>query len=404
MKIPFIGVGLLIAFASPASAQWADNFDSYTNGLLLSAGTHGGWAGWDLTPAAAGSASNAFSRSAPNSILIGPTADAVQPGLGATSGRWVLTAWQYIPTGGHTANTWLIINNEYNHNGTKAWSCQFRCTPGTSVIDDTQGAGRVTHTPAIQYDTWAEWRLEIDLGDNHISTYYDGQLVSKGTYVTAAGAPIEIQNIDLFSEGATCYWDDLSLVQATDNFGASATVSGASTTLNIWADEPAAAGSSAGLLYSATNFPGWTLPGLVSGSIWMNPAGMIVLPSITLDASGRGSVPIPVSTFGFSLKGWFQAVALPTTGLPLLASDPVALSAGDDGSSAATLAYNGTDGRYTVTYEGSSSCTITHMPSNAVLGTVTGGGFSGLMQLSAGDSLVITETVTGVELTRATQQ
>lgn len=203
--------GLALALGcSAAQAQWSENFDSYADGTLL-AGV-GGWDGWDGTAAAAGTVSSRQSRSGPHSIEIEGSDDAVHPFSGYTSGQWTLTAHQYIPTGGLTASTYFIVNNEYNHGGPYTWAVQMRFDPLTGMVVDDNRA-EVNPIPVV-FDQWAEIRLEIDLDTDTLETYYNGTLLSMGTYTLGAGDPLEIANLDLFTTGGVAYYDDISLIPA----------------------------------------------------------------------------------------------------------------------------------------------------------------------------------------------
>ena len=81
---------------SPDMVDWSDNFDSYATGSQLHG--QGGWKGWDNNPAAGALTSSAQARSAPNSAAIVGASDLVHQYSGYTSGQWVYTAWQYVPT------------------------------------------------------------------------------------------------------------------------------------------------------------------------------------------------------------------------------------------------------------------------------------------------------------------
>lgn len=206
MKHPTLIAGALLAFALPAAAQWSDNFDSYPVNTVLD--NVGGWFGWDNVPAVAGNVIRARSRSAPHSLFVGPTTDAVHPQLGLTSGRWTLTAWQYISTGGLTADVYLILNNVYSHGGPYTWATQLSCSSTTATVTDDLRTG--TPQPIV-FDQWVEYRLEIDLGANTVTNYYNGAQVSQGVYAVNGG-PVAIENLDLYSAGGTCYWDDIRVV------------------------------------------------------------------------------------------------------------------------------------------------------------------------------------------------
>ncbi len=201
-------------FASASSAQYFDGFESYASGTLLD--NVGGWAGWDNSPAAAGTATNAFAHTGENSIIIGPGVDAVHPFTGFTSGQWTLTAWMLLFRNDHTTDTFFIVNNEYNHGGPYIWTIEMQCDTATqTVLDDFR-----PETPIpIAYDRWAEIRIEFDLTNDTQTTFYDGQLLSTGTMTRVAGNPLVIANIDLFTLGATSYYDDISIVPAPSAMG-----------------------------------------------------------------------------------------------------------------------------------------------------------------------------------------
>ena len=64
----------------------------------------------------------------------------------------------------------------------------------------------------IAYDRWVEIVIDFDLTNDTQTTFYDGQELSSGTMTRSSGDPLEIANIDLFSTGATAYYDDFSIV------------------------------------------------------------------------------------------------------------------------------------------------------------------------------------------------
>lgn len=200
--------GVAVAMAcSGAQAQWSENFDSYPDGTVLDG--VGGWFGWDGSPAAAGVVTSKQSRSGPHSIAISGGADAVHPLSGYTSGQWTLTAWNYQGRADLTADTYFIVNNDYTHGGPYEWTIelQFDVSTGT-IIDDFRGG-----SAPIAFDQWAEIRFEIDLDADTVDTYYNGSLLSSGQYAIRGG-PAAIANIDLFTTGATSFYDDISLVPA----------------------------------------------------------------------------------------------------------------------------------------------------------------------------------------------
>ncbi len=206
MRSILVSMIAVAGLASAASAQFFDGFEAYPDGPLFD----GGWDGWDASPAARGEVTSAFAHSGEKSILITGGADAVHPFAGEfTSGLWTMTAWMLLFKNDHTTDTFFIVNNEYNHGGPYTWTIemQFDVTTGM-VLDDFRPKNPV----AIAYDRWAEIRIEFDLDNDTQTTFYDGQLLSTGTMTRMPGDPLEIANIDLFSTGATAYYDDFSIV------------------------------------------------------------------------------------------------------------------------------------------------------------------------------------------------
>jgi len=209
---------LAAMLTSSANAQFFDNFDSYANGQVLdNPGTENGWQGWDNVPAAAGTATNAQSQSAPNSIAIGVGTDAVNRMGSPASGAWEFTAEVYVPTGS-TGAQYLILNNQYNDLGPYNWSVQtlFNADAGLVTDDfDTTWAG----TPIV-FDTWMPVRLIIDLDNDTFEQYINGVLTTGGSnypwstraFDNTGNGTATIGALDLFNlSGTTIYWDNVSL-------------------------------------------------------------------------------------------------------------------------------------------------------------------------------------------------
>lgn len=207
-KAILVGIAALVIAPATAMAQWSDDFESYGDGELLF--NVGGWTGWDNSMGASGTATSEQAHTGNRSVRIDGGADAVHPFSGYTSGQWTLSAWMLMFRNDHTSDTYFIVNNEYAHGGPYQWAIemQFDVSTGT-VLDDFR-----SETPiAIAYDRWAEIRIEIDLDGDTQSTYYDGQLLSTGTWATRGGA-VAIANIDLFTLGARSFYDDFNIIPA----------------------------------------------------------------------------------------------------------------------------------------------------------------------------------------------
>ncbi len=204
------GAIALLAVSTAASAQWGDDFDSYANGTLLF--NVGGWTGWDDSAGAAGTVTDAQSRSGPHSITVSGTADAVHPFSGYTSGVWTFTAYQYIPSG-LDALTYFILNNEYNHGGPYDWAVEMHMDPATGLV--TEAIHNTGQSTSIVYDQWVEIRTLIDLDNNYMENYYNGVMLASGQWNIRTNGLIELQNVDLYApHSAPVYYDDLTLVPA----------------------------------------------------------------------------------------------------------------------------------------------------------------------------------------------
>lgn len=211
--------GLRSAFAlaamapAIACAQWSDNFDSYPVGVINGPG---GWEGWDNVAAACGVISNAQSRSAPNSISIEGTQDAVRLFDDVDSGQWVLTTHLYLPTDWAGIGYYILMNS-YDHGvaATRNWTLQLEWAAVTGVIRDVDLAIRPNNTPVpIVYGQWVELRVEFDLDNDTLDAYYNNQIVVSGPWKRTATSLLNFDAIDLWGNSSTIhYYDDFSLVQ-----------------------------------------------------------------------------------------------------------------------------------------------------------------------------------------------
>ncbi|MBK9233822.1 MAG: hypothetical protein IPO15_24025 [Anaerolineae bacterium] len=79
-------------------------------------------------------------RSAPNSVDILGASDLVHEYSGYSSGSWVYTAWQYVPTD-YTGQSYFILLNTYVDVGTNNWSVQVQFDAGTNLVVNTGATG-----------------------------------------------------------------------------------------------------------------------------------------------------------------------------------------------------------------------------------------------------------------------
>jgi hypothetical protein len=188
---------------------WSDNFDSYATDSQLHG--QGGWKGWfnDINAGAFTRDEQAFST--PNSVEILGASDLVHEFEGYTTGVWVFTAWQYIPSS-FSGTTYFILLNSYDDAGANLnWSTQVNFDSGSGlVVNDGASGGTLT----LVTDSWVEIRVVIDLDNDTQEFYYNEQLLYSGTWtdeVSGNGA-LNIDTVDLYANSASAvYYDNLSL-------------------------------------------------------------------------------------------------------------------------------------------------------------------------------------------------
>ncbi len=200
----------------PSGQQWHENFDSYDDDTILFG--VGGWSGWDGDPSRAGAVSTTQARSAPHSIEVRDTSDAIHPFSGFEGGRWTLTAWQYIPSN-LSGMTFFVVNSYYQDGGPYFWTVELHFNPTNGMVNDSIRDPSGALALPIVYDQWVEVRFEIDLtaGLGTLSQYYNNQLLLTGDWITGGIGQLAVGNIDLYAPHTTpVYYDDLALVPNSD--------------------------------------------------------------------------------------------------------------------------------------------------------------------------------------------
>lgn len=197
------------ATAAPERTDWSDNFDSYATGSQMHG--QGGWKGWANDPLAGALTSSAQAHSSPNSVDILGASDLVHEYSGYTSGQWIYTAWQYVPSA-FTGQSYFIILNTYNDAGSGlSWSVQVQFD---AALNQAINTGFTGGTLPLLKDQWVELRVEIDLDADTQTFFYNNQALYTGTWtgeVSGSGA-LNIGAVDLFANNASSvYYDDISL-------------------------------------------------------------------------------------------------------------------------------------------------------------------------------------------------
>ncbi|MGB4802847.1 MAG: hypothetical protein WBV59_09330 [Anaerolineae bacterium] len=312
------------ANGSPELVDWSDNFDSYATGSQMHG--QGGWKGWANDPAAGARTSSIQARSAPNSVDILGASDLVHEYSGYSSGSWVYTAWQYVPTD-YTGQSYFILLNTYVDVGTNNWSVQVQFDAGTNLVVNEGATGGTL--PLIK-GQWVELRDEINLDVNTQSFYYNNQLLYTGTWTdeVSVGGVLNIGAVDLFANNATTvFYDDVSLaapvsplcdapsdipwVSETPSNGT--TVAGASTPVQVTFDSTGlAVGTYTGNLCVSSNDPD---PGPGNGT------NLVIVP-LTLDV--QAPTALTLSSLDGTQSPAPMPVGLPLAALPLAAGAALA--------------------------------------------------------------------------------
>ena len=195
---------VLVGMCSSASAEvlYFEDFESFEVGLFLH--NEAGWEGWYDNAGSAASVSDKYALSGTKSVEVASSADAVQV-LDITEGKWVLTAMQYIPSGTNGVSR-FHMQNQYQ-NGAIGRSVQWSFSLADGVIGDDYDENA---SARIIYDEWIELKLIIDLDNDLLDQYYNGELLSSRAWVYTGSA--QIQSIDLYGNGASSvYYDDIKI-------------------------------------------------------------------------------------------------------------------------------------------------------------------------------------------------
>ena len=187
-----------LAAAAPKPVLFAEDFESYGPGVDLQG--QGGWKGWGGAASASAPTSDVYAFSGTTSVEIIGSADLVHE-FDVDGGVVEFSLMQYIPSGS-TGQSYFILMNQYDDPGAALdWSIQ-------TVFDLDAGTISCWHGGAgtIIYDQWVEVKCVIDLDNNTVDNYYNGELLS--TEVWDDTNHTTLQAIDLFGNGASSVWYD----------------------------------------------------------------------------------------------------------------------------------------------------------------------------------------------------
>jgi hypothetical protein len=205
-----------------ASAQWTDNFDSYATGSITG---HGGWEAWN----GPGTVTNSFSQSGPNSLQIGGSAEAVHQYAGYTSGQWSYSGEVYIPGTLSTGISAFAMFNDLDYCTVVEFNFATNRVTENLLGDPSPGSASI---PLVR-NAWVSFRVDIDLGADTQSIYYNNTLIMTTNWVRLSGGAV-LGAVDLNANGAgPIYYDNLMISAPTPPCYANCDGSTASPTLNV---------------------------------------------------------------------------------------------------------------------------------------------------------------------------
>ncbi|KPK41728.1 MAG: hypothetical protein AMJ65_08895 [Phycisphaerae bacterium SG8_4] len=201
---------LSVSSSASAAALYFEDFESFDVGTVLHEVE--GWEGWYGDAGSAVSVSDKYAFSGSKSVEVDSSADGVRV-FDITEGKWVLTAMQYIPSGTSGVSR-FHMQNTYR-SGTIGRSVQWSFSLSDGVIGDDYDPGA---SASIIYDEWIELKLIIDLDNDLLEQYYNGELLSSRAWVYNGTS--QIHTIDLYGNGASAvYYDDIKVAAPLAAYG-----------------------------------------------------------------------------------------------------------------------------------------------------------------------------------------
>lgn len=225
---------------------WEEGFESYTSLAFIDTQAPSLWENWQGSTVVSDSSAVVDPalgevRTGQRSLYVrGSTAcsctDSVctfRPG-GApiTEGHWTFSGHVYVPGNFTGGRQYFIALSQFLLGGVAPmWNAQVYIDSTTGMVDADVPATQLCSGPCprsqpIQFDTWAEICMDINLTTDIVSLYYGGDLMyqyawSPGVNGSKTNAPT-LAALDLFPDGdnvSEVYYDDLSLVRNEELIG-----------------------------------------------------------------------------------------------------------------------------------------------------------------------------------------
>jgi hypothetical protein len=253
----------------PLGRSWSDDFESYEVGQYLenaSDPADGGWKAWDSDPAYGAYVMDLEVYDGEKSVEIVDNSDLVHEYDGYTSGKWVYSAYQFIPEE-FSGNTYFILLSDYEDGAgqNNKWALQLRFDALNQVVEsefDTISLPLIT-------GQWVELQTLIDFDTDNFKVFYDGTLLLEKAWTAGINNDgtglINLAAVDLFANGATeVYYDAMSLTEGwpaypdlkcTGEIRAEDVEPGATVTGSFTVENAGDAGSM--LDWEVTEYPDW---------------------------------------------------------------------------------------------------------------------------------------------------
>ena len=215
-----------------STQAWMDNFDSYAAGSLLAG--QGGWDYWPGAPLLGTVIDNPPANSAPNSLLYESGFDLVRT-FNYTGGVFLFRAMVYNPSTAIGNDGYIIMLNSYDGGGAGTkWSLQVLFRNSTQTVSNDVGGFTLAPTQPLIWDAWTEYGAMIDLTNDRLFDWYNGNVLTKEWITSTGPQPLrwtvnalnpatapgaaEVHTLDIYSASVTgMQIDDILLTCYADN-------------------------------------------------------------------------------------------------------------------------------------------------------------------------------------------
>jgi len=305
--LPFFGgVALACGMAGPANAQWLDDFDSYALGPLAAQSL---WEEWTGSSGVDANVDNAFSYTAPQSVVIVTNNDVVYDFANTPSGRpssgvWTTSIKTYVPSGA-TGICWYILM--CNYPTTLEWAVQTSFDASLGQVKDAN-LGR-----KLRYDEWVSFVVSIDLDNNQYSSWYGNKPLAVNKLYSSLGTT-DLAVVDLYGDagGLSGFWYDDARLEKTSGgplvLTSSPNPAPSGANLALYSESPLLNNGDIGVLFN------WT----VNGTFLIFP---LLFVSFDVNGEWNFSTTVPPGLSG--IEAGLKMFALPAGGKILSSNEDV---------------------------------------------------------------------------------